>query len=316
MPNGVMTAVLFPGQGSQEKGMGRELADASADCKDIFILAEKASGKPLREIFWDGDEADMADTRVLQPALTAVNLCFWFSAKSYITPSFAAGHSLGEFAALCAAGVLTVQDALMLTALRGRLMAEAGESSGGDGAMAAILKADEAAVSEMVGIAAEKTGAPLRIANYNTPQQFVISGRRDAVEAASQLAKERKARAVPLAVSGAFHSPLMAPAAAELAKAMAKVRFAKPQVPVVFNATAAPEESAQAIQDIMTRQMTESVLWTQGMNYMYGKGVRRFVELGPKGVLTRMVAPNLPGKDDVTALSVNSLEAIRALQAS
>lgn len=305
----VTTAVIFPGQGSQEKGMGRDLAEASADCLDLWKAAEAASGLELRAIFWEGDEADMADTRALQPALTAVNLSFWLAAR--LSPAFVAGHSLGEYAALAAAGVLQAKDALALVALRGRLMAEAA-----DGAMAAILKLDQAAVEDIVAAARAETDAgedALRIANYNTPQQHVVSGTPAAVQAAGRLTKERKGRAVALAVSGAFHSPLMAPAATEFAKALEKKHFSTPRMPVVCNVSAAPETDPAAIRGLMARQMTQSVLWTQSVRRMHDDGVRRFVELGPKGVLTRMVGAILEGREPVEAVSASSLAALASL---
>jgi [acyl-carrier-protein] S-malonyltransferase len=170
-------AVLFPGQGSQEKGMGRDLAESRSEAMDLWKLAENASGLPLREIYWDGSEADMADTRALQPALTAVNLSFWLLLGEKLAPAALAGHSLGEFAALAAAGVLPIQEVLTLTALRGRLMAEI--KSPGDG-MAAVLKLPQDAVEDIVNVARDVTGAELRIANYNSPEQYVLSGRKAA----------------------------------------------------------------------------------------------------------------------------------------
>lgn len=302
-------AVLFPGQGSQEKGMGRALAEADKALMDVWKVAERISGQALREIFWDGEEKDMAETRVLQPGLTAVNLTFWLKAQPRLDPLCVAGHSLGEFAALFAAQALSLEDTLELVSIRGRLMSEAGD---GSGAMAAILKLDEGAVESIVSQAKEKSGQELRIANYNTPQQFVISGHKDAVAAANELVKAAKGRAVPLAVSGAFHSPLMAPAAAELAKALRKADFRAPRIPVIFNVTADAETDPEAVRELMGRQMTSSVQWIKTIGRQHDMGARTFVELGLKGVLTRMLKPIL-GDREFEGLSVASLEQVEAL---
>lgn len=294
MNDKIATALLFPGQGSQEKGMGRALAEADAAIMDLWTRAEKISGGELRAIYWEGEEADMAQTRWLQPALTVVNLGVFLSLAGRVAPVCAAGHSLGEFAALAASRALSVDDVLSLVCLRGRLMSEAGD---GNGAMAALLKLDQSGAEELVAAARTSTGLELRVANYNTPGQFVISGRREAVDAAAALAKERKARAVPLAVSGAFHSPLMAEAAAEFGKALAKTDVRDAVFPVVMNVTASPTRAADEIRAGVEKQMTSSVLWTQGVTAMWALGARRFIECGPKGVLTRMLGAILDGKE-------------------
>lgn len=295
--------------------MGRALAEAKTDCMELWQLAEKHSGLPLREIYWDGDEADMAVTNTLQPALTVVNLSAWLAAKGKLEPAFAAGHSLGEYSALAASGALGFEDALKLVSLRGKLMHEAGES-GGDGAMAAILKLDREAVEALVKQAADDTGAYLIIANYNTPAQHVVSGAKAAVDAAVALAKAQKGRGIPLAVSGAFHSRMMSEAAGEFGKVLSKVGFKAPAFPVVFNVTAGPESDPTAIQSLMARQLTESVRWTDSMHYIHGQGVKTFVELGPKNVLTKMVGQIL-GKDaEFTAVSGGCTpESVQGLEA-
>jgi [acyl-carrier-protein] S-malonyltransferase len=307
-------AVLFPGQGSQEKGMGRDLAEREADCLDLWKRAEKASGLPLREIYWDGEEADMARTDALQPAMTAVNLSLWLRAGKHLAPAGVAGHSLGEFSALAAAGVLSLDDTLALTSLRGKLMSQAG---GPDQGMTAVLKLALDKVEEIAAAAADKTGTLCIAANRNTPAQFVLSGHKAALEAAAELVKEAKGRAVPLAVSGAFHSPLVSEAAAELAKAMGKMDWSAPRIPVVLNVTAAPEPDPAKVQEAMTRQMVSPVRWIETMASLWGLGARRFVELGPKGVLSRMCSPNLSplgaAEGEWSAESAATLEAADAL---
>ncbi|WP_319470152.1 ACP S-malonyltransferase [uncultured Pseudodesulfovibrio sp.] len=304
-------AILFPGQGSQEKGMGRDVAEASGEALDLWKLAESESGLPLREIYWDGEAEDMADTRALQPALTVTNLTLWMQVRSRVSPSATAGHSLGEFASLAAAGVLSMEDAVRAVTLRGRLMAEAGQEGHG---MAAVVKLAQDKVEEIVDRAAKESGKELRVANYNSPAQFVISGEKEALESAAAQVKEAKGRAIPLAVSGAFHSPLIQEAADEFAAFLGKLSWSAPAFPVFHNATALPEPDAEKTMEIMQRQMTSSVLWIQTVQAMYGTGVRRFVEVGPKGVLFKMLKPNLKGmEEEWTGATVGSLEQIETL---
>jgi [acyl-carrier-protein] S-malonyltransferase len=303
------TAVLFPGQGSQEAGMGRSLAEAESDAMQVWKLAEKASALPLREIYWDGDPEAMADTRNLQPAMTAVNAGLWLFAGRKLGADFVAGHSLGEFSALFAARVLSLEDTMAVTALRGRLMSEACE-----GSMAAILKLPLAAVEEIVAQARDAVDAELLVANYNSPTQYVISGETRAVEAAGDLAKARKGRSVPLPVSGAFHSPLMNEAAAELAGHMKRLDWRAPAIRVVLNVTGESATEAETIRRTMQEQMVSGVRWIQSMEHLWDSGVRRFVELGPKGVLTRLAGANLKDKDqDFQTVNAGDLESARQL---
>jgi len=300
-------AVLFPGQGSQEKGMGRDLAEAKSDAMDLWKKAEKISGLSLREIYWDGDDAAMADTRNLQPAMTVTTLNLWREMAGKLDPMGFAGHSLGEYAALAAAKALPVDQVLELVSLRGRLMAEAG---GGDGAMAAILKVSLEDVEAIVAKAAGATGGTLLVANYNTPGQYVISGRKDAVDQAAGLCKEVKGRAIPLAVSGAFHSPMMAEAATEIEKIIRKADWKAPSAPVFANVTGKGESGPEKLMGLLTRQMTSSVRWIDTMGAMYEEGARVFVEIGPKGVLAKMVKPNLEGREGVSATNVATMQAV------
>ncbi len=288
------TAILFPGQGSQEPGMGRDVAESRSEAMELWTVAERESGLPLREIYWDGEAADMADTRALQPALTVVNLSLWLVAREALTPAAAAGHSLGEFAALAAAGVIDAPDAVRAVCLRGRLMAEAGGEGHG---MAAVVKLGQDAVEDIVAEAVRRTSGELRIANYNSPAQFVISGEAAPLEAAAGLVKEAKGRAIPLAVSGAFHSPLIQEAADEFAAFLSGLDWKAPAFPVFHNATALPEPDPAGITAVVQRQMTSSVLWIQTLQAMWLTGVRRFVEVGPKNVLTKLLTPNLKEVD-------------------
>ncbi|MDC0335787.1 ACP S-malonyltransferase [Pseudodesulfovibrio sp.] len=305
------TAILFPGQGSQEKGMGQDVAEKDNAILELWKLAESESGLPLREIYWDGEAEDMADTKALQPALTVVNLSLWLQVKSKLTPVATAGHSLGEFASLAAAGVLSMEDAIKAVTLRGKLMAEAGQEGHG---MAAIVKLPQDQVEAIVDTAAKDSGKELKIANYNSPAQFVISGEKEALDAASALVKDAKGRAIALAVSGAFHSPLIQEAADEFATFLGGLTWNGPAFPIFHNATALPEPDATRTMEIMQRQMTSSVLWIQTLQAMYGMGVRSFTEVGPKGVLCKMLKPNLKETgDDWTGSSIGSLEQAQAL---
>ncbi len=300
-----MISIVFPGQGSQEPGMGRDLAEHSTEAMDLWKKAEASSGLPLREIYWDGDESAMAATRNLQPALTVVNMNLWLHLAGRIAPAGAAGHSLGEFSALFAARVLPADQLLELVCLRGRLMDEAANQ---DGRMAAVLKLTQEQVEGLVADAARAVGQEIRIANYNTPGQFVVSGHAQAVDHVCAAVKPLKGRAMALPVSNAFHSPFMAEAGTELAKYMDRMDWRDPKIPVYLNVTSRPEPGAQALKDVMKRQMTSSVLWTQTIENQYADGMRSFVELGPKGALSRMISQILKDREGVQSLALSSLE--------
>lgn len=285
--------------------MGRDLAERCPEAMDLWKKAESLSGAALREIYWSGDEKAMAETRHLQPALTVVNLNLWIFLAPTLRPGAVAGHSLGEFSALFAARVLPVDKILELVSLRGRLMDEAVNQ---DGRMAAILKLTETQVRELVDAAAGLTGQEIRIANYNTPGQFVISGHAQAVDHVCAAVKPLKGRALVLPVSNAFHSPYMNEAGADLAAYMDKMDWRDPGIPIYLNVTGRPEPDGRALKEIMKQQMTSSVLWTQTIENQYADGLRSFVELGPKGALSRMVGQILGDRDAVKALSVSTLE--------
>jgi [acyl-carrier-protein] S-malonyltransferase len=306
-----MTALLFPGQGSQEQGLGRDLAERDKEAMGLWKKAERISSLALREIYWEGDEASMADTRALQPALTVVNLNLWGLLSGKLSPACAAGHSLGEYSALAAAGALPVDAVLELTALRGRLMAEADPE--GKGAMAAILKLDRAGAEQAVAEVKQQGGDLLLIANYNTPGQFVASGAKEAIAVLQEKVKALRGRALPLPVSGAFHSPLMEEASKELARALNKVSWSRARFPVYANVTGAPALEADELKALVLRQMTSAVRWSDTVLNQWKNGVRRFVECGPKGALSRMVKPNLdslpeaPVPESWQSLSVGNL---------
>lgn len=284
-------AFVFPGQGSQTVGMGRELAEAFDGARQVFEQADDILGFSLSRLCWNGPEADLNDTINTQPAIfvTSVAALAALRQAGYAArPAFVAGHSLGEYSAYVAAGVLTFADGLRLVRERGRLMREADQRS--PGGMAAILKlADEQVEAICQQISAEN-GQWVQVANYNSPGQVVISGENSGIDAAIEAAKAAGARkAVRLAVSIAAHSRLMAPIAAEFRQAVDAVPLAEPMVPVVANITAQPLVSPADIRQEMAGQLTSPVRWTQSVQYMLAEGVTRFVEIGPKDVLTGLL---------------------------
>ena len=290
--------------------MGRDLAERSTDIMALWKKAERISGAKLREIYWDIDEEAMADTRVLQPALTVVNLALWLSTYGAFRPVCLAGHSLGEFSALTAAQALTFEQTIEIVSLRGRLMAEADPD--GKGAMAAVLKLKQLQVEETVARVHAETGLEIRIANYNSPEQFVLSGMSQAIERAAIVVKELKGRCIPLPVSGAFHSPLMQEASRELTRQMAKMEWNSPRIPIFFNVSGTSSSDREALLPLMSEQMTSSVQWTRIIAGQWSAGVRRWIELGPKGVLTRLLKANLEGRTEQwEALNVATAEQVQ-----
>ncbi len=306
-------SLLFPGQGAQAAGMGRDVADADPGAMDMWKKAEAISGLPLREICWDGDEKQMSDTRVQQPALTVVCLTLWQALSRSVRPVACAGHSLGEYSALCASGTLDLETTLRLVSLRGQLMAECDPD--GRGTMAALVKLDLDKVEAIVAEAAKETGQVLLVANYNTPGQYVISGEKEAVELAGVKARAVKGRSLPLAVSGAFHSPLMQEACEKLGEYMRRAVWRKPSCPVYSNVTATALHDGESIREAMLVQMTSPVRWIDSMRAQYADGCRTFLEIGPRPVLAKMVDRCLDGVADAPceAMVVSSMEQVRAL---
>jgi len=281
-------AFVFPGQGSQKVGMGRVWADASPEARRTFEEADEALGFPLSRLCWEGPEEELNLTANTQPALVAAAVAV-YRALGALAPELApvavAGHSLGEYSALVAAGALGFADALRLVRRRGELMQEAVPV--GQGAMAAIIGMDAEAIA---AIAADSATADevCAVANYNGPSQTVIAGSKGAVDRAVVLAKERGARkATLLAVSAPFHSPLMRPAREGMAPLLAATEFRAPRVPVVTNVDAAPVASGDAARDALVRQIDSPVRWVESILWMEeALGVEAFVEVGPGNVLS------------------------------
>ena len=317
--NDVKTAILFPGQGSQATGMGRRLAEGSSDIMGLWKHAEEVCGMPLREIYWESDDPTlMADTRSLQPALTVVSMALYMSVADRISPVAAAGHSLGEFAALAAAKVLSYEKVLELVTLRGRLMADVDPNH--EGSMVAVLRVPQEDIEAAVKKASEQTGKLVRIANKNTPLQIAISGHKEALDVASELLRDSGPRAkfFPLAVSGAFHTPMMAEANAEFCKLLDKQDWKDAAFPIYFNVNGEPLTEAGAIRSAMRRQMTSSVCWVDTITNQWKNGVRRWVEFGPQGVLTRMIRPILVASDvadgSYTTVHIPNKDAVEAFE--
>lgn len=287
-------AFVFPGQGSQAVGMGQALAAAFPAAREVFEEVDDALGERLSRLMAEGPESDLTLTENAQPALMAVSLGVMrvLEREGGLRPAdqvaFVAGHSLGEYSALAAAGSLEIADTARLLRRRGLAMQAAVPV--GAGAMAALLGLDVEATSAVAAAAAKETGEVCAAANDNAPGQVVVSGTRDAVERAMALAAERGAkRSIMLPVSAPFHCALMAPAADVMAEALAAVRLAPPIVPLVANVTARQVSDADTIRRLLVEQVTGLVRWRESVLYMKEQGVTRIVEIGAGKVLSGLV---------------------------
>lgn len=283
---------MFPGQGAQKVGMGRDLYESSPAAREVFDAGDRVLGYPLTSICFEGPEETLRQTEHTQPAVFITSLACLAAAveKGRIRhrPAFVGGHSLGEYSACVAAGALTLEEGLRLLHRRATLMAEAGRTN--EGTLAAIIGLDEGAVAEIC------SAADVDVCNFNLPSQTVIGGTRQAVEKAMELAKERGApRVQPLNVSGAFHSRLMRPAVEGLREALATAEIAAPLVPVVSNTSARPLTTAEEVRVELEDQVATAVRWHESVTLMAAAGVRTFVEFGPGQVLTGLVKRIVPG---------------------
>jgi [acyl-carrier-protein] S-malonyltransferase len=304
--------LLFPGQGSQKPGMAKDLAAAFPAARDVFARADATLGVALSTLCFEGPAEELTQTHNAQPALLAHGAAVWAVVKDALAGKVqgAAGHSLGEFSAYHAAGALGLEDALRLVRRRGELMFTTGVEV--PGAMAAILGEMSRTVEE---ICTEASGKSIVVpANYNALEQIVISGEVAAVEAAMELAKAAGAkRAVRLPVSGAFHSPLMAPAAAGLKEALGAARWRDPSVPVWSNVTAEAVGDAATAQDLLHRQLTSPVRWVEVVRNLAARFPgTTFVEMGPGAVLTGLVKRLAPDCQTRTCGTVAEVEALLA----
>ncbi|NLZ18463.1 MAG: ACP S-malonyltransferase [Desulfobulbaceae bacterium] len=306
------TAVLFPGQGSQYLGMGKALVEADTEAALIMDTAERISGFPLRRLSFDGPLDELTRVLYLQPALTAVNLMCWQQLCKRLPdwqPLFVAGHSLGEYSALYAAGVLTLEDTLALVTKRGELMEREGARN--PGGMTAILGIDLATVEGLLRNSSFEGVAV--VANHNTAEQVVLSGDAAGLAAAAALCKAKGAKAIPLKVSVANHSPLVAGAVDDFAAFMARIDFRAPNLPVLFNVSAGLERSPERIRETMAYQIASKVRWLEIVETMVADGVELFVELGPKAVLSGMVKKILPKDSKVLCLQADTPEGLDAV---
>lgn len=283
-------AFVFPGQGAQTIGMGKALADTYPAGRAVFDEVDEALGEKLSALIWEGDIETLTLTENAQPALMATSMAAMRSLQaegiSLERARFVAGHSLGEYSALAAAGTFTVADAARLLRIRGRAMQQAVPV--GQGAMAAILGLDFDAVSAVAEQAAQ--GQVCQVANENDPAQNVVSGTKEAVERAVVLAKEAGAkRALMLPVSAPFHCALMEPAATEMAQALDKVTLRAPGVPLVANVLAAAVSDPQEIQSLLVKQVTGRVRWKSSVEWMVAQGVTEFWEIGAGKALSGMI---------------------------
>jgi [acyl-carrier-protein] S-malonyltransferase len=287
MPEMNKIAYVFPGQGSQKTGMGRDLYDKFEEVKAVFNEADRVLGIPLSKLCFEGPEDELRQTINAQPALVTMSIACLRAAQAAgaghgIQPAFLAGHSLGEYTSLTVAGVLDFPTTVYLARERGRLMQEAGQKT--PGSMAAILGLDE---EVLAGICRE-TGTWL--ANINCPGQLVISGAKAGVEKAVTLAQSRgAARAMLLQVSGAFHTPLMQPAADGLAPVISRLSFKEPVIPIIANTSARPLTGADEIKAELLQQLCHSVQWQKSVEYMAKSGVTTFIEIGAGKVLTSLI---------------------------
>lgn len=279
-----MKAYVFPGQGAQFVGMGKNLYDSNTECRDMFERANDIIGFRITDLMFAGTPDDLKQTRVTQPAIFLHSVILAKYLGAAFQPDMVGGHSLGEFSALVAAGAMNFDDGLRLVIARANAMQKCCEKT--PSTMAAVLKLDDKTVED---ICASIEGEVVVPANYNCPGQLVISGTNEGVARACEKVKEAKGKAIPLAVGGAFHSPLMEPARIELAEAIEKTSFRRPVCPCYQNVCALPVSDPEEIKKNLLMQLTSPVRWTATVQNMLHDGATEFIEVGPGTALQGMV---------------------------
>ncbi|WP_169083109.1 ACP S-malonyltransferase [Paenibacillus sp. PL91] len=304
------TAFVFPGQGAQAVGMGKDVYEAFDRSRSIFEQADEALGFSLSSIIFEGPDDALKQTANTQPALLAVSVALLKALEGRgLKPDYVAGHSLGEYSALVAAGVLSFEDAVRTVRARGQFMEQAVPS--GLGAMAAVLGAERETLAALcAAITAE--GSAVELANVNCPGQIVVSGTAAGVQAVVERGKEEAGakRVIPLEVSGPFHSSLMKPAAANLQETLATINMKDASVPVVANVTARVATAADEIRSLLVEQVYSPVLWEDSVRYLIEQGVDTFVEIGSGTVLAGLIKKI---DKNVRVISINSISALEAL---
>jgi [acyl-carrier-protein] S-malonyltransferase len=302
-------AYIFPGQGAQFIGMGQDVFNKFPSARAIFEQADESLGFSLSQICFNGQDEELIKTINVQPAIVTVSIALLSAAKEYIgneyfpKPYCIAGHSLGEYTALAVSGALTIAETVCLARERGRLMQQAGQIN--PGSMAAIIGLDEKILVEICN------QTETYIANYNCPGQTVISGKTENVNKAGEMAKTSGAmRVIPLQVSGAFHTPLMAPAAQGLSDYLNKINIKKSDVPIIANTTAQTINSSDSIKQEIVNQLCQSVQWQRSIEYMVNDGVDTFIEIGPGKVLCGLIKRI---NKEVRTLNICDVESITKL---
>lgn len=296
-------ALVFPGQGSQYVGMGLDIATEFSSAKEIFESSEQITNLAIRDISFFDPEDNLMETSITQPCLLTTSIAFYtvFQKQFPVKPEFICGHSAGEYAALVAAGILSFSDAVHLIQIRGSLMSKMQQ-----GSMVAFKKVTLKEVERLCRKAIQPGGV-LVTANLNSPEQIVISGDNDSIEEAILLAFENNIEAIPLPVSGAFHSPLMQEAAQEFAVETHKVQFNDATVPVISNVTAQPTINGYKWTRLLEQQMTSAVYWESSIRYIQNQGIEIFVEVGPGQVLSKLIRKIVPSALILNVEDINSL---------
>jgi [acyl-carrier-protein] S-malonyltransferase len=299
-------AVLFPGQGSQYLGMGQDFIKQDGECAELMTMAEEVCQVKLGNLCAEGPMEELTRAANLQPAITITNLICWQRFKKEFGNlgliSCFAGHSLGEYSALCAAGVISPEDTLRLVSMRGTLMEREGTKN--PGGMRAVIGLNIEGIDQI--LSSYTGGGVVVAANHNTPEQIVISGSIDALDGVSKIIEESSGKVIPLNVSVANHSPLVAEAVPDFARYMADVEFRSPEIPVYFNVSAAKEAEPVRMKEMMAKQIASKVRWCEIIEAMLAEGVDTFLEIGPKTVLKGLVRKIVPKGTKVTTLQFDT----------